>query len=172
MQYAMYCESGHRIDFIDPETGERERRYIGDFQAVLLDADADGNLYPLPKFCADCGAKTMSKCHGCGVYIQYNDSRSHYVPNYCTKCGVAFPWTTAAIQTVSKYTDELDGLNDEDKATLKAAYPELTRDTPKTDVAIGRFKKVYAKLAPAAATVVRGTIQTVLTEYVKHSLKF
>ena len=85
MQYAMYCENGHRIDFVDPATGERENRYIGDFHAQLLDADVDGNPYPLPKFCADCGAKTMSKCHGCGAYIQYNDSRVRYVPNYCAK---------------------------------------------------------------------------------------
>jgi hypothetical protein len=168
----MYCENGHFIDFVDSNTGEREDPHHRDFYTHLMyDVDAEGNPLPLPKFCADCRAKTMSTCQGCCAYIQYKDSRVHYVPNYCTECGEPFPWTTTAIQTVSEYTDELD-LNEEDKATLKAAYPELTRDTAKTELAISRFKKVYAKIAPAGAAVIRGTIQAVLTDYAKHKLGF
>jgi hypothetical protein len=169
MMYAMYCEEGHRIDFVDPNTGERQARYIGDFHAQLLDVDADGNPIPLAKFCAECGAKTMSKCHGCGAYIQYNENKVHFLPKYCTKCGVAFPWTTTALETLSHYTDDLD-LSEADKATLKATYVELTRDTMKTPVAVSKFKVIYAKVAPQAAVAIKNTLNTVMTEAVKLGL--
>jgi hypothetical protein len=170
MQYAMYCENGHFIEFVDPNTGERERRYIGDFHAQLLDADADGNLYPLPTFCADCGAKTMSKCHGCGAYIQYKDSRGHYVPNYCTERGEPFPWVSSALQELGRVTDEAKELTDQEKDALKRAYPELTRNTAKTRGAVETLKAYYAKFSPAATAIVRTVLINVMTDEGKQGL--
>jgi hypothetical protein len=170
MKYAMYCENGHRIAFVDANTGEREHNYIGDFRAELLDADADGNLIPLPKFCADCGAKTMSKCHGCGVFIQYNDSKVHYVPNYCTECGESFPWVSSALEELGRVTDEATGLTVEEKNNLKRAYPELTKNTAKTRGAIETMKVYYAKFSPAAMAIVRTILVNVMTDEGKQSL--
>jgi hypothetical protein len=170
MQYAMYCENGHRIDFVDPQTGEREERYIGDFHAVLLDVDADGNPIPLPKFCADCGAETMSKCHGCGAYIQYKDYRAHYVPNYCTECGKPFPWVSSALEELGRVTDEAMGLTVEEKISLKRAYPELTKNTAKTRGAIETMKVYYAKFSPAAMAIVRTVLVNVMTDEGKQGL--
>jgi hypothetical protein len=170
MQYAMYCENGHFIDFVDANTGERERRYIGDFHAQLLDADAEGNPYPLPQFCADCGAKTMSKCHGCGAYIQYKDRRGHYVPNYCTKYGEPFPWVSNALQELGRVTDEANELTDQEKDALKRAYPELTKNTAKTRGAMETVKALYTKFSPAATAIVRTVLINVLTDEGKQGL--
>jgi hypothetical protein len=170
MQFAMYCENGHFIDFVDPNTGERENHYIGDFHAVLLDADADGNPYPLSKFCADCGAETMSKCHGCGVYIQFKDYRAHYVPNYCTECGVAFPWVTSALEELGRVTDEAKELTEEEKDALKRAYPELTKNTSKTRGAVETLKVYYTKFSPPAMAIVRPVLINVMTDEVKQGL--
>ncbi len=170
MQYALYCENGHRIDFVNPETGERERRYIGDFHAVLLDADVDGNLIPLPKFCADCGAKTMSKCHGCDAFIQHKDYRAHYVPNYCTACGKQFPWVSSAIEELGRVTDEATDLTVEEKNSLKQAYPELTKNTAKTRGAIEVLKAYYTKFSPAAMAIVRAVLINVMTDEGKRGL--
>lgn len=166
----MYCENGHRIDFVDPQTGEREERYIGDFHAVRLDVDADGNPIPLPKFCADCGAKTMSRCNGCGAYIQYNDSRVHYIPNYCTECGKPFPWVSRALEELGRITDRATELTAEEKSNLKLAYPELTKNTAKTSGAIEILKAYYAKLSPAAMAVVRTVLVNVMTDEGKQGL--
>lgn len=170
MQYAMYCENGHRIDFVDPNTGEREARYIGDFHAQLLDIDADGNPIPLAKFCPDCGAKTMSKCHGCGAYIRYSDSRVHFVPNYCTACGVPFPWVTTALKELGRITDEAEDLTGEEKAALKQAYPELTKNTPKTSGAVQILKRYYAKFSPTATSVLHAVLINVMTDESKQLL--
>jgi hypothetical protein len=160
----MYCENGHFIDFVDPNTGERENRYIGDFHAQLLDADSDGRLIPLPKFCADCGAKTTSKCHGCGVYIQYKDYRVHYVPNYCTACGEPFPWVSSALQELGRVTDEAKELTEQEKDALKRAYPELTKSTFKTRGAIETLKIYFNKFSPAAMAIVRTVLINVMTD--------
>lgn len=112
----------------------------------------------------------MAKCQGCGAYIQFKKGKVHYVPNYCTECGELFPWTTTALETLREYTDDLDYLSREDKATLKATYSELTRDTPKTPVAMSKFKSIYIKLAPQAAAAIRSTLSTVMTEGVKLGL--
>jgi hypothetical protein len=170
MQYAMYCENGHRIDFVDPNTGERQARYIGDFHAQLLDVDADGNPIPLPKFCADCGAKTMSKCHGCSAHIQYNEYKVHFVPNYCTACGEPFPWVTTALQELGRVTDEAEELTGEEKAALKRAYPELTKNTPKTSGAVETLKRYYTKFSPGAVSVLRAVLINVLTDESKQGL--
>ena len=170
MQYAMYCEDGHFIDFIDPNTGEREARYIGDFHAQLLDIDADGNPIPLAKFCPDYGAKTMSTCHGCGAYIRYNDNRPHYIPNNCTDCGVAFPWVITALKELGRVTDEAEELTGEEKAALKRAYPELTKNTPKTSGAVETLKRYYTKFSPSAVSVLRAVLVNVLTDESKQGL--
>ncbi len=168
MLYAMYCQNRHRLAFIDPETGG-------------LNDSLTHNLFPprgmfeepakVPTFCAECGTKGMSQCPSCKEFIAYDDSKVHHVPNYCTQYGQAFPWTITTLQLANEYTDELD-LSAEDKLTLKNSILDLTRDTPKTEIAIGRFKRVYAKVAPAAGTVLRGTIQAILTDYAKHKLGF
>ncbi len=170
MKYAMYCENGHRIAFVDANTGEREHNYIGDFRAVLLDADADGNLIPLPKFCAECGAKTMGKCHGCGVFIQYNDSKVHYVPNYCTECGEPFPWVSSALQELGRVTDEANELTPGEKDALKRAYPELTKNTAKTRGAVETLKAYFSRFSPPAMAIVRTVLVNVMTDEGKQSL--
>ena len=98
----------------------------------------------VPTFCAECGTKGMSQCPSCKEFIAYDDSKVHHVPNYCTQYGQAFPWTITTLQLANEYTDELD-LSAEDKLTLKNSILDLTRDTPKTEIAIGRFKRVYNK---------------------------
>jgi hypothetical protein len=170
MQYAMYCENGHFIDFVDPTSGERESRYIGDFTVRELDVDADGNPIPLSKFCAKCGFKTMGKCHGCGSYIRYNEYKPFYVPNYCTDCGVAFPWVTTALQELGRVTDEAEELTGEEKAALKRAYPELTKNSPKTSGAVETLKRYYTKFSPGAVSVLRAVLINVLTDESKQGL--
>lgn len=170
MKYAMYCENGHRIAFVDANTGEREQRYIGDFHAQLLDVDADGNPLPLPKFCADCGANTMSKCHGCGAFIQYNNNKVHYVPNYCTECGEPFPWVSSALQELGRVTDEANELTPGEKDALKRAYPELTKNTAKTRGAVETLKAYFNRFSPPAMAIVRTVLVNVMTDEGKQSL--
>jgi hypothetical protein len=63
-----------------------------------------------------------------------------------------------ALTTVTEYTDELEELSAEDKTTLKATFNDLTVDSPKTEIAASRFKRILRKLAPDVAETIRKTI--------------
>jgi hypothetical protein len=47
-----------------------------------------------------------------------------------------------ALQAASEYTDELQGLSDGDKTSLKNSFGDLTVDSPRTALAASRFKRI------------------------------
>jgi len=49
-------------------------------------------------------------------------------------------------------------LSSEDKLALKATFADLTIDSPKTEIAANRFKRILLKLAPDVAETIRKTI--------------
>ena len=164
MLNAIYCENGHRLCFLDPDTEKWLDPSQDDYAVILGEADAQGNPIQVPTFCTDCGAKAISKCPHCGSFIRYDDSRVRYTPNYCTGCGVAFPWVTTALHELGRVTDEAMGLTPEEKDALKQAYPDLTKNTAKTCGAIETVKLYYAKYSPAALAIVRAVLINVMTD--------
>jgi len=86
------------------------------------------------------------------------------VHSYCAGCGEPFPWTETALRTAKEYTDELEELSVEDKITLKATFTDLTVDSPKTEIAASRFKKILRKLAPDVAEAIKKTIVEIASE--------
>jgi hypothetical protein len=96
--------------------------------------------------------------------------RSRYVPNYCTDCGEPFPWVSSALDELGRVTDEAKELTPEEKAALKRAYPELTKNTARTRGAVETLKVYYAKLSPAAMSIVRTVLVNVMTDEGKQGL--
>jgi hypothetical protein len=172
MKHAMYCENGCWLAFVDPETGQRSGMVDDYDDDVLMRGlfDSRRKLYPLPNFCPDCGAKTLSKCQKCSSFILYNTDLVHYRQNYCTVCGEAFPWVTTSLQELGRVTDEAADLTADEKTALKQAYPELTRDTPKTRGAVETLKFYYAKFSPAAWSILRTVLTNVGTDGAKQGL--
>jgi hypothetical protein len=166
MLFAMYCQNGHRLAFVDPKTGGRDNARNHDFFAKV---DPSERWAKLPKFCAECGTKGISQCPECNEFIGYEERRPR-VPNYCTDCGYQFPWVTTSLQELSKVTDEAADLTADEKAALKQAYPELTRNTPKTRGAVETLKLCYAKFSPAAVSVLRSILISVGTDEAKQGL--
>jgi hypothetical protein len=72
-----------------------------------------------------------------------------------------------ALQAANEYTDELEGVSDEDKTGLKATFPKLTVETAETPLAESRFKKYLAKIGPPAASVLTRTLGDVMTSEIK-----
>lgn len=129
------------------------------------------------KFCAQCGVETITTCMSCNAKI-----RGHYyvegvvslmetpVPGFCHECGSAYPWTEAKLTAAKDLTDELDELNEDEKTKLKGTLDDLVRDTPQTEVAAIRFKKVMAKVGGSAASAMRDIIVDVVSETAKKAL--
>jgi hypothetical protein len=128
-------------------------------------------------FCSKCGAKTIIECPACQKRIQgfyhvpgFLTTRSASVQAYCHACGKPYPWTSARIDAAKALAGELDELTDADKLLLQSSIDDLVRDTPRTDVAIVRFKKVMMKTGRQVSDGFKGVLVSVVSEAVKKQL--
>ena len=100
-------------------------------------------------FCTRCGGKTITACPKCDVAIQgyyhipgvFGLGGKEKASAYCHGCGSAYPWTVASLEAAKALTDEITGLDEQERLLLKASIDDLVSDTPKTPVAVTRFKK-------------------------------
>lgn len=88
-------------------------------------------------------------------------------PKYCGECGHQFPWTETTLAAAREYTDNLEQLTASEKIQLKETFDDLTRDTARTPVAAGRFKRLLDKVGPTAGCVLQKLMEAVATEAVK-----
>ncbi len=77
------------------------------------------------------------------------------------------PWTAEALTAAQDITDESEELTADQKLALKATFPYLTTESPRSPVEANRFKNLIAKLAPAAKELIQKTLDTVITEGAK-----
>lgn len=89
------------------------------------------------------------------------------VPTFCGNCGKSFPWTAAKILAAKAMADELQELSEADRITLKASIDDIAANTPMTEVAVVRVKKLIPKLAKESADVLRRLVVDVASEAAK-----
>ena len=90
-------------------------------------------------------------------------------PQFCNSCGRPYPWTRSALEAASELANELQ-LETEEKEELKASLPQLLTDTPKTQVAIAKFRRLMGKAGKEGLNMMQGILTTVVTEAVKKQL--
>jgi hypothetical protein len=122
--HCAYCLNGHYVGALTPSWREIEALAVQEWS-------------PLPAFCTICGVLNISECQNCETPISVR-----YVagskPGYCGGCGKPFPWTKKALLAAKDYADELDEFSPQEKTELKAAFDDLTNDTPRTPLAVSR----------------------------------
>jgi hypothetical protein len=140
-----------------------------------------GSIQEFPQFrkpfCEDCGSPTIEQCQTCswpiagiGPNAWMGGGGPYRPPRYCGECGKPFPWTETALNAAKEFTDELDQLTAEEKATLKTTVDDLTTDTARTPLAASRFKRFMAKVGPHAGAVLQKIVETIATEAAKKSI--
>lgn len=128
------------------------------------------------KFCGECGDPTITECQNCKSEIRgyyYADSAviSPYIaPHYCHECGKPYPWTERKLLAAWELADELDELTDTDKEKLKSSLEDVTRDSPKTEVATTRLKKILSKLGQESSSILKSILIEIATEAAKKTL--
>ncbi len=91
-------------------------------------------------------------------------------PSYCANCGKPYPWTAKAIQAALELAEEIEGLTDNDREILKQNAPNLFKDSPQTEVAATRFRKVLDKSAKVVGEAFRAVLVNVITEAAKKAV--
>ena len=127
-------------------------------------------------FCETCGARTLVTCPCCSTTIRgqlpgmISFGRSYTAPAFCFKCGKPFPWTLAGLRAAEELADEMDVLTDQEKETLKASVHDLVRETPKSQVAKTRFKKIMRKVGREGSEAMRSVLTTLVSESVRSAM--
>lgn len=105
------------------------------------------------KFCSICGAETIRECLKCRTPIRGRyqvegivdlTTHEYSAPAYCHNCGEPYPWTEDALESTRMILDEEDRLSNDERENLKKSLPDLISDTPRTSLAVLRFKKVLS----------------------------
>ncbi|NEZ50199.1 DUF2321 domain-containing protein [Clostridium botulinum] len=145
----------------------------------LVTGDSNGNNID-NKYCRKCGAKTITSCLKCETPIRgrykiegFADLTSYnYVPSYCHNCGEPYPWTKSALEASKILINEDENLTNDEKQQFCESIPDLLveESTPRTKVAIVRFKKFLGKAATYTADGIKDIFIDVASETIKKSL--
>lgn len=115
------------------------------------------------EFCEKCGSKMLDKCPSCGNPIKEWDyggipvigDPSYDRAAYCKHCGSAYPWTQSAIEAATEIIEEEESLDSTQRTNLVASLPDIISETPKTQVAVIRFKKAIMAAGRFTADALR-----------------
>ncbi len=126
------------------------------------------------QFCDKCGEKTITTCPKCnnpirGAYhaegvigvFQYTP------PSYCHNCGNSLPWTERKIKAAMELSIEEGKIDKEDSIVLEQSIKDIVRETPQTQVAASRFKKIMTKAGSSTAGAVRDILVDIVSETAK-----
>jgi hypothetical protein len=131
------------------------------------------------KFCDKCGQPTIYQCPKCKTEIRgdYHVENLFVIttgektpPAFCFACGKPFPWVAAKIAAAQALADEVDGLTDAERITLKASIEQIAAETPMTDVAVVRLKKLIPKVLAGGGEALRRLVVDVASEAAKKSM--
>lgn len=129
------------------------------------------------KFCNTCGAATIDSCPAChhpirGDYIAAGVLILGYttpVPSYCDNCGAVYPWRAAAIENLKEVLREGD-LSDQDVADAEATFPDVLRETPKTESASLKLGRVLKRLGKPTYDVAIKVVSDLASETAKKTM--
>jgi hypothetical protein len=128
--------------------------------------------------CNKCGQATIYKCQKCSTDIRgeyhvpnvFGGGFGSTAPKYCHHCGAPYPWSERTIQAASELADLIEELTESERATLKESFPDLIGETPRTELAKIKFKKIMAKTGKEAYDGMKSILVSVLSEAVKKSI--
>ena len=129
------------------------------------------------KFCSNCGEVTTMECPNCRTPIRgkYHAEgitvvRTPPQPAFCHECGSAYPWTTRRIAAAKELAGEFEELSAEERDKLKKSLDDIAVDSPKTEVAATRFKRIMAKVSKESYSAMKSIITDLLSETAKKTI--
>jgi hypothetical protein len=130
------------------------------------------------RFCSKCGARTIMRCEQCDAAIpgHYQVSgvavltlKGTPVPKFCASCGSAFPWQLAAQQNLIEVLRESE-VPPGDVAIIEASLPDIVAETPKSEAASLRVKRILTAMGKPAYDISIKVISDLASETAKKTL--
>jgi len=127
-------------------------------------------------FCESCGVATTTVCENCGVALRgrYRSPEGvladYVVPAFCYACGSSFPWTRERLDAARELVSDMGKLSEKEKVELSGTFGDLVADTPRTPVAVGRFRRLVEKAGPVAGKALYSVLVDVASEAVRKEL--
>ncbi|MBE6710334.1 MAG: DUF2321 domain-containing protein [Ruminococcaceae bacterium] len=129
-------------------------------------------------FCEECGAKVITSCSNCNTPIagaEMDDpsdsivfiSSSTPVPKYCPNCGNPYPWTEKAALSLIRMLREEDDLDQNLIDRLEESLPDTICETPATELAAVRFRKLLGHAGGIFADAVKQYLSAYGCEKIK-----
>jgi len=129
------------------------------------------------QFCDRCGAATITECPKCKANIRGSYHSPDFfslgmfeAPKFCSDCGAAYPWTESSLEAAHDLVSEMETISDEERRILMQTLDELVKETPQTEVAALRFKKIMRKVGTEATDALRKIIVEILSEAAKKAI--
>lgn len=143
---------------------------------VITDS-ADAHPEKRENFCTKCGAKTIMNCPNCNESIR----GYYYVPGvlsvgrykkplFCHNCGQPYPWTVESLEAAKELINLDSNLTNDDKHILSKSLNDIVYETPRTQVAIRRFKAITAKALSTTADGLKQLLIEIVSESVKKAI--
>ena len=125
-------------------------------------------------YCGLCGAKCISQCPECGTSINGKEhlngriiASKYKPPLYCYKCGTPFPWTSKSIEVIQEILADDEELDNIIAQKLSESLKDIIVETPRTNLAINRLKKVMQVAGKFTADALKQFIIDFACEVVK-----
>ena len=124
-------------------------------------------------FCSECGRPTISECPDCkasirGYYFVPGvigvSSEEERTPAFCYACGKPYPWTAERLEAAREMANDAEELDHDEREQLKRSLDDLVGDTPMTQVAAYRFKRLAARAGAETAGGLKEVLIGVVSE--------
>ncbi len=150
-----------------------------DTAQICLNGHVMTKMYSSPefrkKYCEKCGEPTITQCTECKTLIRGSYEgvygATYEVPAYCRSCGKPYPWTKIKIESAEELTNELENLSEEEIKIIKNSINDMVSDTPKTQLATTRFKKLITKAGGFAVNTLRDLVIDIASDTAKKYLQ-
>jgi hypothetical protein len=124
------------------------------------------------EYCSQCGASTLTSCQQCHAPIRgYHNipgvislGGGYERPSFCYRCGKAYPWTAESLEAARQLALEEERLTTEEREQLAQSLNDLIVDTPRTQLAAARFKKLLTKASSETASAMRDIVVDIASE--------
>lgn len=120
--------------------------------------------------CDQCGQRVIGECPKCKTSIrgdhQESLSLTFPTPAYCSRCGEPYPWTTATLAAASELISIEESLSPDERTALAKDLPDLISDTPRTKVAMARYRKLMQKAGAQFAGLMKDILVDIVSDVV------